>query len=85
MSIFRYRVMYLRLTITLQVGQRLTSTSNPAIGVLNLETITPKDQGDYQCRATYLGIGTIVSDPATLTVLGFLETLADMDLTKGMF
>jgi len=65
------------------VGERLTSTSNPAIGVLNLETITSKDQGDYQCRATYLGIGTIVSDPATLTVLGFLETLADMDLTKG--
>ena len=47
--------------------------------------ISPRDQGDYQCRATYLGVGTIVSEPARLTVVGFLETLTNMDLTKGGF
>ena len=61
----------------------MTATSNPAIGVLNLVEISPQNQGDYQCRATYLGIGTIVSEPASLTVLGFLESLSDMDLTTG--
>ena len=67
----------------MQVGERLTATSNPAIGVLNLVDISPQNQGDYQCRATYLGIGTIVSEPAKLTVLGFLESLSDIDLTTG--
>ena len=67
----------------LQVGERQTVISNPAIGVLNLVEISPQNQGEYQCRATYLGIGTIVSEPAKLTVLGFLESISDMDLTTG--
>ena len=61
----------------------MTATSNPAIGVLNLADISRHHQGDYQCRATYLGIGTIVSQPSSLVVLGFLESLSDMDVTKG--
>ncbi|KAL5252519.1 hypothetical protein ACHWQZ_G015335 [Mnemiopsis leidyi] len=65
------------------VGERLTATSNPAIGVLNLVDISPRHQGAYQCSATYLGIGTVVSEASSLTVLGFLESLNDMDVTKG--
>ena len=67
------------------MGERLTATSNPAIGVLNLVDISPRHQGDYQCRATYLGIGTIVSQPSSLRVLGFLESLNNMDITKGTY
>lgn len=67
----------------LQVGERAQSSTNPSLGVLHISDITLSESGEYECRATYLGIGTLTSYPARLAVLGFGAQISDMTLTTG--
>ena len=65
------------------VGERLTSTSTSTMAILNLGKVTLADQGEYQCLATFLGVGTLVSEPSRLMVLGFWEELTDVAVMEG--
>ncbi|KAL5264012.1 hypothetical protein ACHWQZ_G005188 [Mnemiopsis leidyi] len=65
------------------IGERVTSTTNSVPGFLNFTDVTLEDQGEYNCVATFLGIGLHTSEPVIITVFGLVKGLNDLALLEG--